>query len=477
MRSDLMLFLPESIALLGALLVFALSTAGHTAKATRTAAIGGALLALAAALFGLWTEASGQPFWPGIYRVDLFSQLLKAGLALGLLLTLLLTGELATVRPGGRIDLPFFLLLATAGMMLLASATELLTLYVALELSAYSLYAAVALHRDAPPGDESGVRYVLLGAAASAVTLYGLSLVFGAVGSTYLTDITAALAAGRPLILVVGLLLLLAALFFKLAVFPFHFWAADVYQGAPHQVVAFVATASKLGAVGVLARVCALLAASPAGAVELFLVLAVVSMTLGNLAALAQGDLKRLLAYSAVAHAGYLLVGYGAFSALGLAAVLFYGVVYLATALLAFVVVCALGRDGSNPGIEALAGLHQRSPALALMLLTAMFGLAGIPPAGGFVGKWFLFAAALQRGQFELVLIAAANTTLALYYYLRVVKAAYLAPPAEGSDALVLRGGERLAGYLALALVLAAGIYPAPLFALAQRAAGLLLRG
>lgn len=474
MQHDLLLFLPELAVLLGALLVFVLSTGGCGARATRYAALAGALLALAAALFSLRYGPTGEPFWPGIYRVDLFSQLLKAGLALGLVLTLLLTGELATVRPGGRIDLPFFLLLATVGMMLLASATELLTLYVALELSAYSLYAAVALHREVAPGDESGVRYVLMGAAASAVTLYGLSLVFGAVGSTYLADVTAALAGGRPLILVVGLLLVLAALFFKLAVFPFHFWAPDVYQGAPHQVVAFVATASKLGAVGVLARVCAMLAASPSGLIEIFLVLAVVSMTLGNLAALAQTDLKRLLAYSAIAHAGYLLVGYGAFSALGLAAVLFYGVVYLATALLGFVVVCALGRDGSNPGLDALAGLHQRSPALALMLLTAMFGLAGIPPAGGFVGKWFLFAAALQRGQFELVLIAAGNTTLALYYYLRVVKAAYLAP-AEGRGPVLLSGGERVAGSLALVLVLAAGIYPAPLFALAQRAAQLLL--
>ncbi|MBK8482673.1 MAG: NADH-quinone oxidoreductase subunit N [Proteobacteria bacterium] len=476
MGNELLLFLPESVVLLGALLVFVLSVGACGPRATRLAGLAAALVALGAALFSLYYGPAGEPFAAGILRVDTFSQLLKAGLALGLLLTLLLAGELKTVRAGARVDLPFFLLLATVGMMLLVSATELLTLFVALELSAYSLYAAVALHREHPPGDEAGVRYVLIGAAASAVTLYGLSLIFGAVGSTYLADVTAALVAGRPLVLVVGLVLLLAALFFKLAVFPFHFWAPDVYQGAPHQVVAFVATASKLGAVGVLARICAVLAAAPSGMVEVLLVLAVVSMTLGNLAALAQSDLKRLLAYSAIAHGGYLLLGYGAFSELGIAAALFYGVVYLATAILGFVVVCALGREGSNPDLDALAGLHQRSPVLALMLLAAMFGLAGIPPAGGFVGKWFLFAAALERGQFELVLLAAGNTTLALYYYLRVVKAAYLAP-AGGRGPLALSGTERVAGYIALAIVLGTGIYPAPLWAMAQRAAGVLLAG
>jgi NADH-quinone oxidoreductase subunit N len=312
-------------------------------------------------------------------------------------------------------------------MMLLVSATELLTLYVALELTAAGLYAGVALSRRHAGGSEAGVRYVLYGAVASAITLYGISLIFGATGTTYLARI-AQLQSDGNLVLTLGFVLLFAGLFFKLALFPFHFWAPDVYEAAPHQVVAFVGTISKVGAVGIIARVCMLMFSRPAGMVELLMVLSVASMTLGNLGALVQRDLKRLLGYSTIAHAGYLMLGYAAFSSLGFAAAIYYGVIYLALVHLVFVVICALGHDGSNPSLGSLAGLHRRSPLLALMLLTSMFGLAGIPPTSGFVGKWFLFSAALEREYFVFVLIAAINSTVALYYYLQVIKAAYLVP-------------------------------------------------
>jgi len=211
--------------------------------------------------------------------------------------------------------------------------------------------------------------------------------------------------------------------------------------------------------------------------VEIFVVLSVTAMTLGNLAALVQKDLKRLLGYSTVAHAGYLMLGYGAFSAMGIAAAIFYGLAYLSMSHLAFVVVCALGEGGDNPGLDSLGGLHERSPASAAMLLTAMFGLGGIPPTSGFVGKWFLFAAAIegqQLSQFVLVLIAAANSTVALYYYLQVIKAAYLRP-ANGRPPFKLRTSHRLAGYVSMVITLLLGVYPTPLWEAAQRAASLLL--
>jgi len=471
--NDVVLFVPEILCLAGALAAFGASVGGRSYKTVWLVSLLGALAAMAAALCTL--GFSGEPFFPGIYRVDFFSQLLKVGLGGGLFLVLLLCRELTTVRPGARLDTPLFLLLSTAGMMMLVSATELLTLYVALELSAYGLYVTVALHRAPKPGAEAGVRYVVFGAVASAVTLYGISLIFGATGSTYLGQLV--FSEGTATLFVIGVLLVFAGLFFKLALFPFHFWAPDVYEAAPHQVVTFVATISKLAAAGIIARVCGLVLDMSAGMVEIFVVLSVTAMTLGNLAALVQKDLKRLLGYSTVAHAGYLMLGYGAFSAMGIAAAIFYGLAYLSMSHLAFVVVCALGEGGDNPGLDSLGGLHERSPASAAMLLTAMFGLGGIPPTSGFVGKWFLFAAAIegqQLSQFVLVLIAAANSTVALYYYLQVIKAAYLRP-ANGRPPFKLRTSHRLAGYVSMVITLLLGVYPTPLWEAAQRAASLLL--
>lgn len=470
--SNVLLFAPEASLSLGALALFVGSLIGLPYRQIWLISL--LVSATSAALGGYTLLLSGEPFFPGIYRVDLFSQLIKTGLAAGVLLVLALGRELETVRPSARVDTPLFLLLAAVGMMLLASATELLTLYVALELSAYGLYIAVVLQRRGVLGSEAGARYIVHGAVASAVTVYGISLVFGATGSTYLTQIGLELARDSSATLVLGLVLVFAGFLFKLAIFPFHFWAPDVYEAAPHQIVAFVGTVSKLAAVAIIARVSTLLFPRPSGWVELFLVLSVASMTLGNLGALVQGDLKRLLGYSAIAHGGYLMLGYAAFSELGLAAALFYGIVYLAMSHLAFVVVCAVGADGSNPSLGSLAGLYRRSPGLALMLLVATFGLGGIPPTAGFIGKWFLFTAALERGHFGLVLVAALNSTVSLYYYLQVIKAAYLLPPADASK-LSLDLGLRVAGYLSLAVTLFAGIFPSPLWTLSHQAARLLV--
>jgi NADH-quinone oxidoreductase subunit N len=268
----------------------------------------------------------------------------------------------------------------------------------------------------------------------------------------------------------VGLFLLLAGLFFKLAVFPFHAWAPDVYEAAPHESVAFIATVSKVAAVGVIARVLAL--ASPDNELlsTALLILCVVSMTFGNLAAIAQRDIKRLLAYSTIAHAGYMLIGFLTLSHTGTSAALFYGVAYLAMSLCAFTVVSALGPAGAPVTVDSLAGLHKRSPFLGAVLLIGLFGLAGIPPAPGFAGKWFLFAAALEKGHFWLVMIGAINATVSLYYYLVVVKAAY-ATDGEDQPAIDPPLPVLAAGALSAGLVLYLGIFPGDLWSLAKAAA------
>lgn len=469
MPQDLQAFLPEATILLGALALFAVAVVSNSAQATWRTAVVVSLATVAAALVALGEH--GEPFFPGIYRVDAFSQVLKLGLSVGLLLVTLISRELGGVRRQTRADLPLFLALATAGMMLLVSATELLTLYVALEMSALSLYIIAAFHQDRLRASEGAAKYVLFGAASSALTLYGLSLVYGATGTTYIADIVAhVVAQGLSPLLGVGVVLSLSGLLFKLAVFPFHAWAPDVYEAAPNQVVAFIGTASKVAAIGVLARVVSMAAERPGSLVTILLVLSVLSMTIGNLAALVQKDLKRLLAWSTVAHGGYVLIGLLAFTESGFASSIFYGLAYLLMAFAVFLVVCVIAPNGENPTLDSLAGLHKRSPLLMLALLLGVFGLAGIPPTPGFAGKWFLFSAALKSGHFWLVFVAAINATVSLYYYLIIVKAAFQTQTAD-RPAITMGAAATVATWAAVAGLIVLGILPTPLWDLARDAA------
>ncbi|MCG8420177.1 MAG: NADH-quinone oxidoreductase subunit N [Proteobacteria bacterium] len=494
---DFLLFGPEVTVLVAALITLLMATTEVSYRMlwSVSIALSAAVLVVTAASMG----GDGEPFFPGIYRVDRFSQLLKLGIAAGLLASLLVSADVGSVRPRTRLELPFFLFVSCAGMMMLVSATELLTFFVALELSAYGLYILAALNRAGREGSETAAKYVLFGAASSAVSLYGISLIFGVTRTTYMADIAHLAAQMSPAdtpLLAVGALLFLANLFFKLGVFPFHAWAPDTYQGSPHQAATFIGTVSKIAAVGILVRILSLFDpdANNNHLTGILIGLCILSMTVGNLAAIAQSDLKRLLGYSTVAHAGYMLIGLLAFSELGMAAAVFYALVYLPMVLCPFLVVCVLGRDGSNPTLSSMAGLHRRSPLCAALILIGMFGLAGIPPTPGFAGKWFLFAAVLERSgfMFWLVLIAAINATISLYYYLKVVKAVYLSPaPAKSEDhgpgggdgskpsdeqckdysAIHLSPAYKVAGFLAIAMVALCGFYPNLLWDWAVQAA------
>ena len=466
---DLTLFGPEAVILLGALVAFVLSVAGTPYRLNWIVS-----MVLAAAGFGVtlaYLGAHGEPFFPGIYRVDQFSQVLKLGVVAGLLLTLMASGNPASYRDHVRPDTPLFLFFSAIGMMMLVSATELLTLFVALELSAYGLYILAALHHKQREGSEASAKYILFGAASSAVTVYGISLIYGVGGTTFLADVVPQLTS--PLA-IVGVLLTLSGVLFKLAVFPFHAWAPDTYQGAPHEAATFIGTASKVAAVGVLARLLMLgMPAHETLAIPL-LVFCVASMTVGNLAAIVQNDLKRLLAYSTVAHAGYIMIGLACFSLLGTAAAIFYAMIYVPTVFCAFLVVCAVGADGTNPTRQSIAGLYKRSPLLGATLLVGMFGLAGIPPTVGFAGKWVLFSAAIDSGLFWLVLVGAINATVSLFYYLRIIREAYLTPP-EDESVIRVSPALALAAWIAIGLVVVGGIYPRPLWELAEAAARTLM--
>ncbi len=468
--------LPEAAVAVSALLVFAalMVDRDRTRWARRAAFLGG-LLVLAASLA---TLGRTEEFFWATYRVDTFSQLVKAAVAAGFLLGAFIVGGGEGQREDVRGEVFFFLLTSTAGLISLASSVELVSLYLSLEIASFSLFVLVPMRDRFELGREAALKFIVVGLAASAVTLFGLSILVGLTGTTRIDQIALVIPQMADLptraAAVFGLALFLAGLLFKLAVFPFHFWAPDVYQGASHGVAAFVATASKMAAVAILARLLTLAALWGTQLVTALALMAAVSMTLGNLVAIVQKDVKRMLAYSAVAQAGYIVTGLVAFTREGMAAAIFYGILYLLMNAAAFLVVARVGADGSNPSLDDLRGLHRRSPLLAATLLLALFALAGVPPTAGFVGKWFLFAAAMAQGWWLLVLLAALNTTVSVYYYLVAVKHAYLLPDERNRGPLVLTLGDRAMCYALSAAVIVLGVFPTPVYHWAARAARLL---
>lgn len=408
------------------------------------------------------------------YRVDLFSQIFKVMLALGLFLTLSLCSKLEGIRVSRHPEFYFLLTTCTLGMTLLVSAVELLTIYLALELTSYSLYILVPLRRGDGLQTEAGIKYFLLGAVTSAMTLFGLASLFGVTQTTYLAELAKTLPGviDNPMA-EIGLVLTLCGFFFKLALFPFHVWAPSVYQGAANQVTAFIATATKVAAIAIVMRVAAL-----SGSVYLVHVLvafAVASMTFGNLVAIFQEDMKRLLAYSAIAHAGYVLIGILNMSQNGYSGAIFYAMAYLVMSFTCFLVLVKVAMEGKNLKISQLAGLHRRSPLLAMALMVSIFSLGGIPPTIGFTGKFLVFKAAMENGHFYLVLIAMVNVTISLYYYALVVKAAYLTESKEEMPRIILSPSMTLLVVTLVATIIVGGFFPRHLYELARAAAQLLM--
>jgi NADH-quinone oxidoreductase subunit N len=442
------------------------------AAARVVARFGAAALVVVCALT---LDAEAEVFWR-TYRVDAFSQLVKLAIAAGFALSLFVADRAEGQRDDARAETFFFLLTSTAGLVVMASAVEALSLYVALEVASFSLFVLVPLREARRTGKEAGLKFLVVGMAASAVTLFGLSILIGMAGTTMLAGIGAApFVAQQAPAAVFGLALFTAGFLFKLALFPFHFWAPDVYQEASHGVAAFVATSSKVAAVAILARLLALSEFGVAPAAMALAVAAAVSMTVGNLVAITQRDVKRMLAYSAVAQAGYIAVGLVAFTRDGLAAALLYGALYVLMNAAAFLVVARVGAGGANPSLDDLRGLHRRAPLLAATLLLALFALAGVPPTAGFAGKWLLFRAAIAEGWWWLVVLAAVNSTISVYYYLVAVKHAYLLPADEERPVHLTRGDRALC-YGLSGVLLVLGVWPARVLEWSERAALALLR-
>ena len=332
-------------------------------------------------------------------------------------------------KVGHRGEAYLLLLASTIGMCLMASAADLIMLYLAIETTSIPLYVLAGFMLSDDRSTEAGFKYLLFGAMTSAVMLYGFSLLYGFTGTTNLYALADAFKTGQigaPLIFGV-IILLIVGLSFKVSVVPFHFWAPDVYEGAPTPISGFLSTASKAAGFAVIARL--FLVAFPDFSMDwttAFAVLSAVTMTLGNLLALPQKNLKRMLAYSSIAHAGYAMIGIVAFSKLGIASVVFYMTAYIVTNLTAFGVVMAVGRVIGTDEYDGYKGLSRRSPLLGLIMLAAFLSLAGMPPFGGFVAKVFVFAAGIQSGYVWLVIVGILNSIVGVYYYLNVMKYVYL---------------------------------------------------
>jgi len=460
----IMAFLPELVLLAGVLAVFVVTLDNDRVARARAVSLATAAALVVSCLITLRSEAT---LFDGAYRVDLFSQWLKLAFGVGYLAVILLGRRVDDIRPDIRPEFFLFLGISMTGFVFLASSIDAITLVVSLELSSFPLFLLVAMRRERKGQRmqmESAIKFMMFGVAANGVMLFGLSYLYGLTSTTSIPLMVQRLqpVIDGPLALA-GLGLTFAGLYYKLAVFPFHFWTPDVYQGASNETAGIIASMPKLGAVVILVRFAA--AATPDNQLitEILTVLAVASMFYGNLVALVQRDLKRLLGFSTIAHAGYTLLGFVALDEAGFSASLYYMTGYLFMVLACFVVISRVSRDGENVAIEDLHGLHRRSPLLALTMVIGIFALAGIPPFVGFMGKFALLNAAFARGHTVLVILAVINTAIAAYYYLRVVHASFFGDrDATDQMPIALDGSTRALCIGLIAIVILLGVTPAP---------------
>jgi NADH-quinone oxidoreductase subunit N len=441
-----------------------------------------AVLATLAALATSFWQAQLPPgtAYYGVVRTDAFSAFFHVLIAGIVLATLLIFLDAVTPETEGLGELFALIQFGAVGMMLMSSAVELLLVFIALEISSISTYIMAGYRRKSGKSPESALKYFLLGSFATSFFLYGIALIFGATGSTRIDDIAAAVGkavAGGPIspLLTIGLAMIIVGLGFKVSAAPFHVWTPDVYEGAPSPVVALMSTGPKAAAFAVLLRIAyGALPALHDHWVPILWWLAVLSMTIGNLGALRQRNVKRMLAYSSIAHAGYILVAFTALSPEGIAAASFYAVSYAAMNVGIFAIISHTGGyDDHLSLIDDYRGLAYASPLLAGAMAFFLISLIGIPFTGGFFGKFYVFSAALHSGMVWLTIIGLINSGIAAYYYLRVVASIYSQPSGASPVMAVSRPSFALllAVFLTAATTLILGIVPGNVLSAARAAA------
>jgi NADH-quinone oxidoreductase subunit N len=407
----------------------------------------------------------------GSLVIDAFARLMKVLTLFGSAVAIVLSVNFMKTEKIERFEYPILVLLATAGMMIMISANDLVALYMGLELQSLSLYVVAAIDRDKAKSSEAGLKYFVLGALSSGMLLYGASLIYGFTGSVSFPGIAAAVTAEPGLGLIFGLVFLIAGLAFKVSAVPFHMWTPDVYEGAPTPVAAFFAAAPKIAAMALFIR--AMLAPFPAilpDWQQILVFISIASMVLGAFAAIGQTNIKRLLAYSSIGHMGYALIGLAAGSPEGVQSVIIYMAIYLIMTLGSFACVLAMRRkDGQVETIADLAGLARTNGMLAFFLAVFMFSLAGIPPLAGFFAKYFIFMAAIKANLVMLAVIGVLASVVGAVYYIRIVKLMYFDEPAQAFEPMVAE--VKAVVVLTGLFVLLFALFPQPLSSLAQAAA------
>jgi NADH-quinone oxidoreductase subunit N len=501
--SDLQLIAPEMILTVCACVVLVMEVILPYRKSKWTAyfALAGlalALLSLVTLFFSMGGYESlsasvtlkARDGFYGMIRIDGFSFVFKIIFLFAAALSIAISTRFLDVEGEQHGEYYALVLFATVGMMLLGCGYDLITLYISLELMALTFYVLVAFTKRQKRSNEAAMKYFLLGAFSSGILLYGMSLVYGVAGSTNIGDIAGAVTsaltgavpgdvAGLPLrpLLLLGMIAMAAGLFFKIAAVPFHMWAPDAYEGAPTSVTAFLSTGSKAASFALFARIfMEALPSMHADWAPLLGLVAAVTILVGNWAAVTQENSKRLLAYSSISNAGYLLLGLIAMNGYGKLGLVIYLFVYALMNLGAFGVIISLRRRGIiGDHVDDLTGLGQKAPGMAIMMTVFMLSLGGLPVTGGFIGKYFLFGGLLQRGADEgkswyywLAIWAIINTVVSFYYYVRFIRAMYLSDRVADDRPLALSPALMTALVVSLVGIIFIGVYPHPFIKVAQ---------
>jgi len=470
--SDFYYILPELVLTGGALLLLIVDVILPKGRGTALAWV--TLAVIAATLASLVPfESTHVEVAHGLLAVDRFALFFKILFLVAAGITVLMSVPFLAIEGASPGEYYFLVLCATLGMMIVAGAIDLITIFIGLETMTVSFYILAGFIKPSQRSNEAAVKYFLLGAFSVGILLYGMSLMYGLSGTTNLRVMASAFAGQeRDPRLVLAVILVVAGVGFKIAAVPFHMWAPDVYEGAPTPITAFLSVGSKAASFAMLLRI--FIEGLPLMSADwrlLFYVLSIVTMTVGNFAALTQTNLKRMLAYSSIAHAGYVLIGVVAGTARGITAMLIYLLIYSFMQLGAFTVIVLLRRrDEIGDELKDFSGLAFRNPFAAFAMLLFMLSLGGIPPTAGFMGKFWLFSAAIDAGYYWLAVIGVLNSAVSLYYYIRVVVFMYLKKETIGSEP---RTSPTLALALAVAVVatLVLGVYPRLLFEVAEASA------